>query len=197
MEFSQVVRSRRMVRSYQPDRPVDPAVIEQLLELAIRAPSAGYSQGWRFAVLATEQARDGFWQATTDPEAEPDSWLRGMRTAPVIVLALSDKAAYLNRYAEADKGWTDRDERRWPVPYWHVDTGMASLLILLGAVDAGLAGCLFGVQPEHQAAVKARFELDPELTIVAAISLGYPAPDRRSPSLRRGRREVSEVTSWR
>ena len=77
-----------------------------------------------------------------------------MQTAPVLILALSDKEAYLDRYAEPDKGWTDRDEARWPVPYWDIDTGMASLLILLGAVDRGLAGCFFGVPRRAAAAVK-------------------------------------------
>jgi hypothetical protein len=62
-----------------------------------------------------------------------------MRTAPALVLCLSDPERYLDRYAEPDKGWTDRDPGRWPVPYWDVDTGMAALLMLLGAVDAGLA----------------------------------------------------------
>lgn len=185
-----------MVRSYDPARPVDRAVIEGLLELAIRAPSAGFSQGWHFAVLASEAARERFWRATTDPDGEPDPWLRGMQTAPTIILALSDKAAYLQRYAAPDKGWTDLDESHWPVPYWHIDTGMASLLILLGAVDNGLASCFFGVPPEHQPVVKREFGLAAELSIVGAISLGYPAPDRKSPSLKRGRRGLDQVVSW-
>ncbi len=60
---------------------------------------------------------------------------------------LSDRDAYLDRYAEPDKGWTDRDAARWPVPYWHIDTGMAAMLFLLGVQEAGLAACFFGVPP--------------------------------------------------
>jgi len=53
------------------------------------------------------------------------------RTYPIVLLIvpMSDKSAYLDRYAEPDKGWTDRDESRWPVPYWDVDAGMASLYV--------------------------------------------------------------------
>ena len=69
--------------------------------------------------------------------------------APVVIVALSSKAAYLDRYAEPDKGWTDRDEARWPVPYWDVDTGMAALLVLLTAVDEGLGACFFGIEERH------------------------------------------------
>ena len=109
---------------------------------------------------------------------------------------MSDKTAYLQRYAEPDKGWTDQDEAHWPVPYWDVDTGMASLLILLGAVDHGLAGCFFGVPPGQQAQVKHALGVPDRLTIVGVISLGYQAPDRKSPSLERGRRGLDEVVSY-
>jgi nitroreductase len=114
-------------------------------------------------------------------------------SAPVLVVCLSDKDAYLDRYAARDKGWTDRDEARWPVPYWDVDTGMAALLVLLTAVDAGLGGCFFGVPPERFDALRAAFDIPAGRTPVGVVSVGYPAPDRRSPSLRRGRRPLAEV----
>jgi nitroreductase len=195
VEFTEVVRRRRMVRNYDPDRPVDPAVVDDLLRLAVRAPSAGYSQGWHFLVLAGDADRDLFWAATSGG-GPTDAWLAGMQTAPVLVIALSDKDAYLDRYAEPDKGWTDRDEARWPVPYWDIDTGMAALLVLLGAVDRGLAGCFFGVPPEFTEATRAAFAIPPRLRFVGVLSLGYPAPDRRSPSLRRGPRETGDVVSY-
>jgi nitroreductase len=193
MELSEAIRARRMVRSYQPDRPVPRELILHLLDLATRAPSAGFTQGWDFVVLTTPQQRALFWAATTDPHADPDPWLQGMRTAPALILCLSDPTRYLDRYAEPDKGWEDRDENRWPVPYWDVDTGMAALVLLLGAVDAGLGACFFGVPPEDQAAVLDSFGAPPDRRIVGVVSLGYPAPDRRSPSLRRGRRPLPDV----
>ncbi|WP_285601250.1 nitroreductase family protein [Kineosporia sp. NBRC 101731] len=197
MEFEDVVRGRRMVRTYDPDRPVGREVLGQILDLAVRAPSAGFSQGWDFVVLSTPEQVERFWGATAPGEGEADRWLRGMRTAPALILCLSDRNAYLDRYAEPDKGWTDRDEARWPVPYWDVDTGMASMIILLAAVDAGLAGCFFGVPPERREAVLTTFAIPADRRIVGVISLGHPpAPgtDRRSPSLRRGRRGVEEVS---
>lgn len=195
MEFEKAVRTRRMIRSYDPDRPVPRQLLARLLDLATRAPSAGFSQGWDFVVLSTPEQVGRFWAATTDG-GEPDRWLRGMRTAPALILCLSDREAYLDRYAEPDKGWTDRDEARWPVPYWDVDTGMASMIILLAAVDAGLAGCFFGVPAERRAAVGDAFAIPTGRRIVGVISLGHPpaeGTDRRSASLRRGRRPVDEV----
>jgi nitroreductase len=193
VEFADVVRRRRMVRDYDPDRPVPPEVRERLLEHAIRAPSAGFSQGWAFLVLEDAADRERFWSVTTSPGA-PDAWLTRMRRAPLLVVPLSCKAAYLDRYAEPDKGWTDRDESRWPVPYWDVDTGMAALLVLLTAVDEGLGACFFGVPGERVDAFRAAFGVPAEYRPVGCVSVGYPgAEDRRSPSLRRGRRGVEEV----
>lgn len=194
MEFTAVVRRRRMVRRYDPDRPVSPAVVERLLEHAIRAPSAGFSQGWGYLVLAEPTDRDRFWDATSS--GETDEWLAGMRTAPLIVVAQSHKDGYLDRYAEPDKGWTDRDEAHWPVPYWHIDTGMGVLLMLLTAVDESLGACFFGIPPERTEAYREAFEVPAAYTPIGAVTVGYPAPDRRSPSLRRGRRGVAQVTHY-
>lgn len=218
MEFATVVRRRRMVRSYDPSRPVPPEVVDRLLDHAVRAPSAGFSQGWGFLVLEDSVDRERFWTATTPGSAAreitwlavagrgsaPDTttsgsaarestWLAGMRRAPLIIVPHAHRDAYLDRYAEPDKGWTDRDERRWPVPYWHIDTGMASLLILLTAVDEGLGACFFGIPPERTVAYHTAFEVPEALTPIGAITVGYAAPDRRSPSLRRGRRGPDQV----
>ena len=169
-----------------------------MLSNAVRAPSAGFSQGWAFLVLDTPEDVARFWAATTPGDAggEPDGWLRGMRTAPVVIVPLSSKAAYLDRYAEPDKGWADREEDRWPVPYWHIDTGMASLLVLQTAVDEGLGACFFGIPPRPGRGVPDRVR-----------GAGDPHPDRcdhrRPPHRRRRRRglrrrdgDASPSTRW-
>jgi nitroreductase len=195
MEFEQVVRHRRMVRNFDPDRPVPAEVVDRLLDLAIRAPSAGFSQGWAFLVLSSAEDRARFWAATS-PGGPPDSWLTGMMRAPLLVVPHANRDVYLDRYAAPDKGWTDRDEARWPVPYWYIDAGFASLLMLLGVVDAGLGACFFGIPPQALAAYRATFGVPDSDLPIGALAIGHPAPDRRSPSLRRGRRPVAEVAHW-
>lgn len=194
MELSEAVRKRRMIRTYDTDRPVGREQLEAMLELAIRAPSAGHTQGWAILVLDDITSLERFWSVTGGDE--PDSWLERMRTAPALVIFFSDRDAYLDRYAEPDKGWTDRDEARWPVPYWHVDTGMAAMIFLLAVQDAGLAACFFGVPPDRIPALRAAFAVPERLTPVGVVSVGYPAPDLRSPSLRRGRRALGDVLHY-
>jgi nitroreductase len=117
MEFSDVLRHRRMVRHYL-DQPVDPATVERVVAAGLRAPSAGFSQGYALLVLDQPRDRERFWAATEVPQ-ETASWpaetKAGVLRAPVLIVALSCKRAYLDRYAREDKGWTDHDEARWPV----------------------------------------------------------------------------------
>ena len=185
-----------MVRRYDPDRLVPAEVITTALGAAIRAPSAGFSQGWDFVVLTEPEERQAYWSATTDLDDEPDSWLAGLQSAPVLILCLSDEGAYLRRYAEPDKGWSDMDEARWPVPYWDIDTGMAALTILLAAVDQGLGACFFGTPPEAHEDVFEAFDIPHDRHIVGVVSLGYPMPHPRSGSLRRGRRGLDQVAHY-
>jgi nitroreductase len=193
VEFADVVRRRRMIRDFDPGRPVPTEVRERLLEHAIRAPSAGFSQGWAFLVLESSQDRERFWMATA-AGGEPDRWLTRMRRAPLLIVPMSHKAAYLDRYAEPDKGWVDRDERQWPVPYWDIDTGMAALLIMLTVVDEELAACFFGVPPDRIARFRTTFGVPVEYSPIGCIAVGYAgAEDVRSPSLRRGRRGIEAV----
>jgi nitroreductase len=183
-----------MVRSYTTE-PVDPAVVDRVLANATRAPSAGFSQGWGFLVLDTEDDVRRYWAVTADSVDDPDEWLRGMMRAPVVVVPCSSKAAYLSRYAEPDKGWTDLDEARWPVPFWHMDAAMASLLILQTAVDAGIGGCFFGIPPERVAAVRGEFAIPDAFDPVGAITLGHPAaePGASGSPTRRPRKDLAEV----
>jgi nitroreductase len=194
MDFQEVVRRRRMVRSYTTE-PVDPAVLDRILTNATRAPSAGFSQGWGFLVLDGPEDVRRYWTATADEIDDPDEWLRGMMRAPVVVVPCSSKAAYLRRYAEPDKGWTDMDEARWAVPFWHMDAAMASLLILQTAVDAGLGGCFFGIPPQRVPAVREEFAIPDEFDPVGAITLGHPAAERgpAGSSSRRPRKALAEV----
>jgi nitroreductase len=198
MELLEVVHRRRMTRSYT-DEPVDRQVIEDMLAAAVRAPSAGFSQGWAFLVLDTHRDVGRYWAATTGSDSAPDAWLTGMRRAPVLIVALSCKEAYLSRYAEDDKarqnpGWRDRAELRWPVPYWHMDTAMAVVLMLLVAEDAGLGACFFGVPGESTAAVRASFGVPADHVPVGVVSVGHRGPPLAagSPS-RRARRPLGDV----
>nr|WP_277352092.1 nitroreductase family protein [Knoellia sp. DB2414S] len=192
------MRRRRMVRRFDAGRAVSPEALDRVLYAALRAPSAGFSQGWDFVVLTSAAERKAFWSATRDPDSdrEPDAWLRGVSAAPVLVLCLSDPDAYLDRYALPDKGWTDRDPARWPVPYWDVDTGMAAENMLLAAVDAGLGALFFGVPPEAHGRVKEAHGIPANRRLVGVVALGHAGERVGGSAAKRPRRPEREVVHW-
>src|SRR5262245_18599167 len=193
MDFEDVVRRRRMVRSFL-RKPLPPDVVEQVLRNAQRAPSAGFSQGWAFLALDGYAQAARYWDAVGPGEgfAYPDLF-----NAPLLVVCLSNKLAYLARYAELDKGWTDRSEAHWPAPYWDIDTGMAALLMLLTAVDAGLGALFFGIPPEKIDRLRATFGVPPAFHPIGTVAIGYPkADDPPSASAHRGHRPADEVVHY-
>ena len=176
MEFRDLLPRRRMVRHYRPE-PVAREVVERIAATIRRAPSAGYSQGQRLVVVTEDAGRAevarilGAAGWTTLDAREP--WLE---TAPVHVLVCTRESDYHDRYTEPDK-LEDGAELDWPVPYWFVDAGAALMLVLLAAVDEGLAAGVSGVPRDAAVELRASFGIPDDVAIVALVTIGAPAPD--------------------
>lgn len=190
MEFQQVVSRRRMVRRYVADRPVPAEVVEAVCANALRGPSAGFSQGFGFLVLDDPGDIRRFREAAT-PEVDKENWYSATFDAPLVVLACSNKDAYLDRYALPDKGHADRSEEWWTAPYWDIDTGFAALLMLLTAVDQGLGACFFGVPKECVGSIRGAFGIPDRYWPIGAITMGYP--DEPPRDLKHARKPSGEV----
>ncbi|AUI62201.1 nitroreductase family protein [Amycolatopsis sp. BJA-103] len=188
MEFQDVVRRRRMVRKFT-DEPVAEASLQRILRNALKGPSAGFSQGQGFLVLTGEELAK-FWEfgASWAPES--------VTTAPVAIVPLSVKNAYLDRYAKPDKGFAEGDDSWWRVPYWDVDTGMAALLILQTAVDEGLGAVFFGLAPESVERLHGEFGVPEDHEPIGVVALGHgdePGPSPGSSATTVARRDFSDV----
>ena len=188
MEFQDVVRRRRMVRRFKADQPVPKEKIDRILHNATRGPSAGFSQGQAFLVLQGEDLAR-FWAL------RPSN--NGVSTAPLLIVPFAAKHVYLDRYALPDKGWEDRDEGRWPVPFWHIDTGMATLLILQTVVDEGLGALYFGIMPEDVQPFRELYGVPAEYEPIGAVAIGHPDEPEQSGSPRsRKRFPIDEVVHY-
>lgn len=188
MDFQEVVRRRRMVRTFSGE-PIPKESLERILGNAVRGPSAGFSQGQSFLLLTEPADRERFWAiagAAVNSSAQ---------TAPAVIVPMSCKRVYLDRYAQPDKGWTDRDEARWPVPFWHIDTGMAALLILQTVVDEGLGAIYFGIVPEAVQPFRDAFGVPDDQEPIGAIALGHDAETEKR-DLRSKRRSVDDVLHY-
>lgn len=168
MEFIEVIAGRRMIRCFDPSVEVGAEELKTIIACGLSAPSAGYTQGVELLVLQGAEV-DTFWRLSSDPDRPPSGWLRGMQTAPVLILVWTSEAAYRRRYGEADK----RGSGGFAAPYWWVDAGMCVDQLLLAAVDAELASCFFGVPPARQETVAQAFGVPVEQSSVGVVALGH------------------------
>jgi len=176
MQFAELLPKRRMVRHYAPE-PISPEALERIVSTIRRAPSAGYSQGQRLLVITDEESRAELVRITSAGWAADDERLEPwLESAPAHVLVCVREADYHERYQQEDK-LVEGAEIEWPVPFWYVDAGAALMLVLLGAIDEGLAAGVTGVPRELAAELASAFGIPPDVTIVAHVTIGVPAPD--------------------
>jgi nitroreductase len=190
MEFADVVRRRRMVRNFQ-DRDVRRETIDRLLALARHNPSAGFTQGQDYVVVRKPELKQAIADLAHEESYVESGFAPFISRAPVLVIPCTNENAYHRRYQEADKVDEDGREIEWPVPYWFMDVGCAVMILLLAVVDEELASAFVGIP--DLAALKSLLNIPDEVSPVGAIAIGYPAPDKRSPSLKRGRRPQRNV----
>jgi nitroreductase len=184
-----------MVRRYE-KRAVPAATIARIVRRGLRAPSAGFVQGWGFLVLLEPIDRARFREAVT-PRANADRWLAANIDAPAIIVIHSNKDAYVERYAQPDKR-PNRSEASWPAPYWDIDAGFAAMLMLLSAIDEGLGACFFGLPGECFETYREAFDVPPEFKPIGAVSVGYPADRPQDVSADRKRTDdVVHLSRWR
>ena len=173
MQFADCVRSRKMVRSFRND-PVAPELIERIVDLASRAPSAGKTQGWHFLVLQDGETSK-FWDTTLPVEKRSSFKWKHLLDAPIIGLVFADSSAYVARYSESDKTSTGlgAGESSWPTPYWTVDASFATMTLLLAAHDLGL-GALFFAVFSGEAELRNLLSVPQDLQLIGAVAMGWP-----------------------
>jgi nitroreductase len=212
MDLHEAIRRRAMVRSFATD-PVDPAVLESIVQAALRAPSAGNTAGTSWVILEGPAETGLYWEATTDERWRATSARSpGLRRAPVILLAYASAEAYVARYAEPDKAGTEAssgsganpdpegdpgpalglDAAEWPVPYWMGDAAFGVMTVLLCAVEAEMGACVLG-NFRGEAALADALGVPAERSLFCAVLLGHPdGQDHPSRSLDRVRPDPGE-----
>lgn len=190
MEFSEVLARRRMVRNYT-DTPVASDSLARIAEAALRAPSAGNSQAIGVVVVTDAELRIEIARIADEPDyvsAGFDAWIS---KAPAhVVISVSEKV-YRDRYSETDKLNPDGSTIEWPVPYWWVDAGASMMAVLLAAVNEGLAAGFLGVHSTPDLA--SLLSIPTHFRPIGIVTIGHPAPDRRSGSLDRPKKTASDV----
>jgi nitroreductase len=192
MEFSQVLAGRRMIRNYT-EVGIDEEKLERVAAAALRAPSAGNSQAIAVVVVTDPDLRGRIAEIAGEASYVADGFDPWISRAPAhLVIAVSEKI-YRDRYAEPDK-LGPAGEISWPVPFWWIDAGAAMMAVLLAAVDEGLGAGFLGVHSLPDLADV--LDIPEHFQPIGVVTLGHPAPDRRSGSLDRPKKTTDDVVFW-
>jgi nitroreductase len=192
VEFKEVLARRRMVRNFT-DESVDRDAIERIVRAAKRAPSAGYTQGQYLVVVTDAAIRRQIAVLANEDEYVKEGFDPWISSAPVHIVVCISEADYHRRYQEPDK-LEDGKEMDWPVPYWWIDGGAALMLVLLAAVDEGLAAGFFGFH--RMSGLNELLRIPADVSPLGVVTVGHPAPDRKSSSLKNRRKPLQQVAHW-
>jgi len=195
MDFADVLRRRKMVRNYT-DEAVPRPTIERIVARGRKAPSGGFSQGLRLVVITEEATRRRIAELAGEDEYVAMGLARWISRAPVHVVVATREDDYHDRYREPDKLREDGTEIEWPVPWWYVDAGKATMLLLLAAIDEGLGAGLFGLDPAGSEGLRDLLGMPHDLAVVGVVTIGHPAPETERGSSRRGWKPLEEVVRW-
>lgn len=160
--------------------------IRRLCIEALRAPSAGFSQGTHFVIMTDDDLSDfwslsgaGDWFGSRSP---------GVLGATAVVLVCGDRQAYLDRYSHVDKAGLGLEKAAaWTVPYWLTDAAMAAENLLL-LVEERRWGALFFGLFENQGDYLRNLGIPESVHCIGAVAIGFRAPEDRvsgSPTSRR------------
>jgi FMN reductase [NAD(P)H] len=198
-ELRDLLKRRRMVRAYLPD-PIDREVIERIVGVVRRAPSAGFSQGHRIVVVEDEATRAEIARLAGEEEYVGMGMTPWISAAPVHLVIGVREESYHERYRKPDKLNDEGEEIGWPAPYWYVDSGSLFMLLQLAALDEGLGTGIFGVLPEAVPDLKQLLGMPDDVHFTCVLTVGkVPADMDDSPLVSRlsqARLPLDELVHW-
>jgi FMN reductase [NAD(P)H] len=198
VEFRDILARRRMHRAFLPE-PIDDEQIERIAGVIRRAPSGGFSQGGSIVIVTDEAKRHEIARAFGDEHYAPHG-RNYIADAPVHMLISANESLYHARYTEPDKlAATGGVEVTWPVPYWFVDAGALMMLVLLAAIDEGLASAFIG-HPEQKRIFDELLGLPEDVVPIGLALIGKPGdappPGSRMKERRRPRGDLIRRERW-
>jgi nitroreductase len=198
VEFRDILSRRRMHRAFLPD-PIAQDQIDRIAHVIFRAPSGGFSQGGSIVVVTDEAKRHEIARAFGD-EHYSTQGRNFVADAPVHMVISANESLYHERYNEADKlAATGGVEVTWPVPYWFVDAGALMMLVLLAAIDEGLASAFIG-HPDQKRIFGELLGLPEDVVPIGLALVGKPGdaplPGSRMKERRRTEDALVHREAW-
>ena len=183
--FRDLVLWRRDVRRFRRD-PIDPALIESLLELASHAPSVGHCQPWRFVLVESAQCREAVRSSFVQANAKALECYDGERRAQYARLkleGLEDAPVHLAVFAdEATEAGSGLGRQTMPQTLqYSVVAAIQTLWLAARAEGLGL-GWISILEPQTLCRI---LEVPKTWTLIAYLCVGRPVEEHLDPELER------------
>ena len=184
-----------MHRAFLPD-PLPEEQIDRIASVIRRAPSGGFSQGGSIVVVTDDDRRAAIAAAFGDDHYTVNG-RNFVADAPVHMVISANESLYHARYNEADKlQSTGGVEVTWPVPYWFVDAGALMMLVLLAAIDEGLASAFIG-HPDQKRIFDELLGLPEDVVPIGLALIGKPGESPPIGSrLKEMQRPADDLVHW-
>ena len=195
VEFREILGKRRMHRAFLPD-PLPKEQIDRIANVILRAPSGGFSQGGSIVVVTDADKRAEIARAFGD-EHYSTKGRNYIAEAPALLVLSANESLYHARYNQPDKlAATGGTEITWPVPYWFVDAGALMMLVLLAAIDEGLASAFIG-HPDQKRIFDELLGLPEDVVPIGLALIGKPGDDPpRGSRLKEMQRAQDDLVHW-
>lgn len=172
MDIFEIIKKRRSIRSFDPSKSIDEKTINQILESAIMAPSAGNTQCWRFFVVRDQNLKK---QLALEAGHQPF-----ISDAPVVIVVTAD-------LDHIEKSYGERGRHTYALQ----DTAAAIENMLLTITALGLGCCWIGAFLEEEAS--RILDLPPNMRPVAMLPIGVPTETPAAPL----RKSITQVTVYK
>jgi len=219
LDVIEAIRTRKSVRGYRPD-PVPRKILEEILEIANRSPSASNVQPWEIAVLTgrvLEQIKRRnmeLLESGAAPGFDTESRdLQGAYRRRKVELAihLFDLMGFARKDREQRAEWNKKGLRFFDAPAGFIlyaedfldalrtefDIALITQSICLAALHYGLGTCIVKQAILYPDAVKELAGIPESKRLIAAIAIGYPDPDHPANRVQSDREPVDNITMWR
>ena len=193
--ISALLRKRRQVYGFKAE-PIPEKLLTTILEDAIHVPSAGFTQDFELVVVKNASTRRALAEAAHESGYVKLGLSKSdfISTAPVIVIPCANKKRYEHKYGTAE------DSSR--LPWWLIDTGFASLALILSAFEHGLAASFLGALDDDKVAGILNLPKDRTVIPLALVPIGFKSLedkaewDERSKKVGRDRRSLHDIVHW-
>jgi nitroreductase len=192
LDVPTAILQRRSIKNFKPD-PIDPALLRQLIELTVAAPSSYNIQDWRIVVVQSPEQRAALGAACFN---QPQ-----ILQAPVnLVFAADSKAGERDLTPILEQGlqtgaWTEGTVGYFKkaIPDFSVALGdktreyaikdamIAATHAMLAAESLGLSSCMMNGWSEDKVKAVIGAENNPDIAIALVLPIGYAAEPRKNP----------------